>query len=210
MRKGDTKGRIARTAIGLFNERGTAAVSTNHIAEAAGISPGNLYYHYGNKEEIIRAIFGRMMASWEEMSVLPQDHAPTLADLQRILRRIFSVIWEYRFFYREFVALMRRDPELGRAYRDLRERGLANTETLLKSFVESGILRGSEDPSAVAKLTKILWLITEFWLPFSEAGEQRVGPDRLQEGVDLMMQVLRPYMTEETFAELSSDMQNPT
>ena len=81
MGKGDTKGRIAQTAIGLFNERGTATVSTNHIAEAMGISPGNLYYHYRNKEEIVRAIFERMIASWEVLSALPQDHAPTLTDL---------------------------------------------------------------------------------------------------------------------------------
>ncbi len=90
MGEGDTKDRIARTAIGLFNERGTAAVSTNHIAEEMGISPGNLYYHYRNKEEIIRATFGRMMAAWEETFVLPRDRAPTLADLREILEETFS------------------------------------------------------------------------------------------------------------------------
>jgi AcrR family transcriptional regulator len=186
----------------LFNERGTAAVSTNHIAEAMGISVGNLYYHYRNKEDVIRAIFDRMMASWEEMSVLPHDRAPTLTDLQRILEKTFSVLWEYRFFYREFVALMRRDPELGRRYRDVRERGLANTEVLLKNFVESGVLRKPEDPTALLKLARTFWLIAEFWLPFVEMGEERVGPERLQEGVDLMMQILKPYMTEEALAEL--------
>jgi AcrR family transcriptional regulator len=191
----------------LFNERGTAAVSTNHIAEAMGISVGNLYYHYRNKEDVIRAIFDRMMASWEEMSVLPHDRAPTLTDLQRILEKTFSVLWEYRFFYREFVALMRRDPELGRRYRDVRERGLANTEVLLKNFVESGVMREPEDPTAMLKLARIFWLIVEFWLPFVEMGEERVGPERLQEGVDLMMQVLRPYMTEEALAELGSGRQ---
>jgi len=131
MGKGDTKERIAQTAIRLFNERGTAAVSTNHIAEAAGISPGNLYYHFRNKEEIIRAIFERMIASWEQVSALPQDHALPLTDLRRILEETFSVLWEYRFFYREFVALMRRDPELGRRYRDVRERAATSISGVL-------------------------------------------------------------------------------
>jgi AcrR family transcriptional regulator len=198
----DTKGRVVEAAAGLFNELGTAAVSTNHIAEAAGISPGNLYYHFRNKEEIIRAIFERMISAWEEMSALPQDRAPTLTDLQRILEEAFSVLWEYRFFYREFVALMRRDPELGRRYWDVRERGLANTQVLLKNFVEGGVLREPEDPTAVPKLAKIFWLIAEFWLPFVEMGEETVGPERLREGVDLMVQVLRPYITEEALAEL--------
>jgi AcrR family transcriptional regulator len=188
----------------LFNERGTAAVSTNHIAEAAGISPGNLYYHFRNKEEIIRAIFERMITSWDKVSALPQDHASPLTDLRRILEETFSVLWEYRFFYREFVALMRRDPELGRRYRDVRERGLDNTQVLLKNVVEGGVLREPEDPTAVPKLATIFWLITEFWLPFAEMGEETVGPEQLQEGVELLMQVLRPYMTQEAVAEPGS------
>jgi Bacterial transcriptional repressor len=115
-------------------------------------------------------IFGRMIDSWEKMTVLPRDRGPAPADLQRVLEETYSVLWEYRFFYREFVALMRRDPELGRRYRDVRERGLANTEILLKNYIEGGVLRKTEDPTAVARLAKIFWLITEFWLPFVEAG----------------------------------------
>jgi hypothetical protein len=34
-----------------------------------------------------------------------------------MVERNFSVLWEYRFFYRELVALMRRHPEFGRRYR---------------------------------------------------------------------------------------------
>jgi AcrR family transcriptional regulator len=207
MVKRDTKDRVVEAAVRLFDERGTAAVSTNHIAEEAGISPGNLYYHFRNKEEIIRAIFGRMIDSWEEMAVLPRDRTPALTDLQRVLQETFSVLWEYRFFYREFVALMRRDPELGRSYREVRERGLANTGALLEHFVEGGVLREPEDLTAVPKLAKIFWLIAEFWLPFVEMGEERVGPERLQEGVDVMMQVLKPYLTEEALAEFGSGRQ---
>jgi AcrR family transcriptional regulator len=197
-----TKERIVWAAVRLFNERGTAAVSTNHIAEEAGISPGNLYYHFRNKEEIILAIFGRMMGAWEATFQLPQERAPTLTDLREMLEETYVVLWEYRFFYREFVALLRRDPELGRSYREVRERGLANTEFLLRSFVDGGILRNPEDPDVLPGLAKLLWLIVEFWLPFVEMGEETVGPERAREGVGLMMRVLEPYMTEQALAEL--------
>jgi AcrR family transcriptional regulator len=199
-----TKERIDGAATRLFNERGTAAVSTNHIAGEAGISPGNLYYHYRNKEEIIRSIFGRMMAAWETTFELPQDRAPTLTDLRGMLEETYLVLWEYRFFYREFVALLRRDPELGRSYREVREGGLANTEFLLGSFVAGGILREPEDPEALPDLAKLFWLIVEFWLPFVEMGEEAVGPERSREGVGLMMRILKPYMTEQALAELES------
>lgn len=41
----------------LFNERGTAAVSTDHVAARASASQGNLYYWFGDKGEIVRELY---------------------------------------------------------------------------------------------------------------------------------------------------------
>ena len=57
----DTQTRIVDAAQLLFNEHGTAAVSTNRIAEYCGISKGNLHYHFRTKQEIIRCLFQRMV-----------------------------------------------------------------------------------------------------------------------------------------------------
>ena len=62
-----TRGRILDAAQRLFNERGTAAVSTNHVAAEAGLSPGNLYYHFTDKQEIIRALHERYAAANESL-----------------------------------------------------------------------------------------------------------------------------------------------
>src|SRR4029450_3308614 len=101
-----TRERILATALRLFNESGTAAVSTNHIADALGISPGNLYYHFRNKEAIIRALFEQQFAHWDFIYSLPDDRMPTLADLRRLVDDTFPVSWEYRFIYRELIALL--------------------------------------------------------------------------------------------------------
>ncbi|MGE8356801.1 MAG: TetR/AcrR family transcriptional regulator [Microvirgula sp.] len=52
-----TYDRIVSESLALFNEHGERTITTNHIAAHLGISPGNLYYHFRNKEEIVYQIF---------------------------------------------------------------------------------------------------------------------------------------------------------
>ena len=54
-----TKERILDASLALFNELGERKVTTNHIASHLQISPGNLYYHFKNKQAIIFALFER-------------------------------------------------------------------------------------------------------------------------------------------------------
>lgn len=187
-----TRERILYTALQLFNESGTAVVSTNHIAEALGISPGNLYYHFRNKEEIIRAIFERLFTAWDTIFTIPTDRMPTVDDLGRLVHGNFVMMWEFRFVYRELIALLRRDQELHQRFLAIRQRGFAGFHQLFEAFVNAGVLLPPEGPSAVTNLAELCWLISEFWLPSSELTGQPVGPDQMRHGVELIMQVLRP------------------
>ena len=89
-----TREKILDTALTLFNNEGTSAVSTNHIAEAAGISPGNLYYHFRNKEEIIRGLFERLFAANDKAFNLPKDQLLPVGcgQASTISRMLFSLL----------------------------------------------------------------------------------------------------------------------
>ncbi len=189
-----TRERILAAALSLFNENGTGAVSTNHIAQAAGMSPGNLYYHFPNKDAIIRALLEQLAAASGEFFALPAGRPPTLADLQALVRGNFRLLWEYRFWYRELVALLRRDAELRQRWLEIRPQQYAGFPELMAAFVTAGVMRPPDDPAVVARLADLCWLISEFWLASLEVGGQTVDAAQMERGVTLMLQVLDPYV----------------
>jgi AcrR family transcriptional regulator len=189
-----TRERILATALRLFNESGTAPVSTNHIAEALGISPGNLYYHFRNKEEIIRALFEQQFARWDADYAFPDDRLPNLDDLQQLVRATFVTAWEYRFLYRELIALLRRDAQLHQRWGEIRARGFAGFHELFNLFVAAGVLRDPGDSAVVTRLAELVWLISEFWLASVEVSGETVDAAQMEHGVMLMLQVLGPFI----------------
>jgi AcrR family transcriptional regulator len=192
-----THDRILKMALDLFNTSGTAAVSTNHIAEALGMSPGNLYYHFRNKEEIIRAIFEQQFARADTLYAMPADHLPTLADLQGLVRATFAMSWDYRFMYRELIALLRRDDALQRRWVEVRARGFAGFHELVGLFVSAGVLRDPADPAVVTRLAELCWLVSEFWLASVEVSGEVVDALQIERGIALMIQVLDPFLAAE-------------
>ncbi len=100
-----TKQRIVDTAERLFNESGTGAVSTNHIAAAMGISPGNLYYHFGNKDEIVVAALERLASDLHAAWSTPAEGAVTGDRLEAGLERTLAALEEHRFLAREIFSL---------------------------------------------------------------------------------------------------------
>lgn len=195
-----TKHLILDMATSLFNEATTGEVSTNHIAEAASISSGNLYYHYPNKEAIIRAILERMFTAFGEVWVLPHDRKVTLIDVQNTMSRLFAVLWRFRFFYREQLALMRRDPELSVRHQQMQGQRIGEQERFFLRFVEDGVFKVPEDPSHFRAIITACWVIANNWLSFVETSGEAVEPAQLERGVDLIFRVMEPYLSEAALA----------
>ena len=162
----NTKSRILDAALALFNERGTANVTTNHIAEALSMSPGNLYYHYGNKAEIVRELFARISAEWATNYAVPPGTMPSIQIMETMVAGNFEIQARYSFFFRDLTLLLNADPMLAAAYRANRDAGIGNTKFLLNLFAEAGVLDAFGDAETLDDVVRLLWLVGDFWLAF--------------------------------------------
>jgi AcrR family transcriptional regulator len=188
-----TQFRILQAALELFNEHGTAAVSSNRIAERCGISKGNLQYHFRNKREIIYAVFqqaiGEMDAGWY------RDHlAPTLEHMAAMFVRQLQLILKYRFFYREMADLLRQDPQLRRRFADNRERRMRDLERFLLTLQARGLMRFPPDPRRLRAIIDVTWIVNENWLNYMDYQDREVTVEAMLEGYGETLEVLRPYL----------------
>ena len=61
-----TVDRIIDAAADLLEARGYEALTTNHIADAAGVNIATLYKYFANKEAILVALYVRLSRGWLE------------------------------------------------------------------------------------------------------------------------------------------------
>lgn len=192
----DTRRRILETAIRLFNERGTRAVTTNHIAAALGMSPGNLYYHFRSREDIIRAILDLMdEAGFAEAQRIAREATPgSLEGLEQNLQVIQEVNWRFRFFKRELPTLIMNDPALKKRFRKSHDAILSMITDSIRRAVEAGLLK-KMDRTETNLLAHELWLVVLFWLNYLEISGMKVTRKTIAMGSDVLRDILKSKMT---------------
>jgi AcrR family transcriptional regulator len=187
-----TKNSIVQKAIDLFNEHGTAAVSLNALAEALGISTGNLQYHYRSKEEIIRAILEIMFNDWNAVYQEMDTKSFTMDTLRRTLRINFGLVWKYRFFYRELNALLRNDKILAKRYAAIQEQRLVEQEMLTKQMIMS---RGVQSTSKLLRNMVLAgWVLSNSWLSYVESTGRSIDETVMDDAVEILVQFYKPYV----------------
>ncbi len=191
---------ILNTALKLFNEQGSANVSTRHIAEAMGISPGNLYYYFPHKEAIIHAILDRAEALFEGVYDFDSAHLPSPKSL---LKRGEHYFWEYRFFQSEMMLLFQNDPSLKERFGKLQQKRLKEIEKMLGVLQGAGILRPLKEELKKI-LTQNLWIVSNFWNLFLEI-EGRLFEEETKGVIENILALLKPHMTREGIAWILLD-----
>ena len=188
--------RIIDAAIELFNAHGAATVGTNKIAQHLRISPGNLYYHFKNKQDIIRAVFELIQADMARIMVPPGDDLE-LEVTSAYLLQSMKVIWKYRFFYADLVGLLQADDELQQRFLQMRGNTLRTLRELYKSMIEKGMLTGPNDDLTLDALVYNSWIVATNWVRYLQSYKKDadVSQADFDQGNYQVFAILLPYVS---------------
>ncbi len=149
--------RLIEAAMRLFAERGYRDASVQAIGEAAGISRGSIFWHFGSKEGLLWAVVQRAFTRWEAETLVPEvgdargeeavgralrAHRRFLADEGGTLRLLFVLMFEALGPRPELAG------EFARLHRDLR----VLATPWLEEAVADGDFRDDVDPETIVTL----------------------------------------------------------
>ncbi len=158
-----TKDKIVKVSLELFNEHGAQTVTTNHIAAHMGISPGNLYYHFRNKEDIVNSIFTQYAEQMDSLFCFESN-----MDMPEVIatfaRQIVDGMWRFRFFFSSMPLLLQKDEKLRERYLELQQRILARSKDFLHKLREEEYVEiASHD---IDDLVETIRLVNSFGVGF--------------------------------------------
>ncbi len=190
----DTRTRIVDAALTLFNGDGAHAVSTRHVAAKLGISPGNLYYHFANKEEIVLALYERIETELLCILAPPPAPVPSFDAVLAYLDRLFAHLWDYRFFYRDLTGLLQDVPGLKERYRLLAGRAQENAQQIFRRMIEQDWMEATDEQ--VELLAANAWIVLSQWFTYWQVMSRRksIQSADIHEGIRHLVALFSPLL----------------
>ena len=192
-----TAERILEAALALFNRFGEPNVSTTLISAELNISPGNLYYHYPAKEELINALFDRYERALREI-LNAGDGVRNVEDAWFFMHTLFELIWQYRFFYRDLNDLLSKNRRLETHFQSVLKDKASSVRAMLGGMGRAGALaidsRELEATSTSLVVELTYWLSYEYVRDPRRALEPESAQRALLRGAHHVLNLLVPYL----------------
>ncbi|MBA2964847.1 MULTISPECIES: TetR/AcrR family transcriptional regulator [Ramlibacter] len=192
-----TAERILEVALDLFNRFGEPNVPTARISAEMRISPGNLYYHYPAKDDLVNLLFDRYERALAEL-LQASDGVRDVEDAWFFLHTLFELIWQYRFLYRDLNDLLSRNRRLELQFQQVLVDKTQAVHTLLAGMGRSGTL--AIDAREVEAMATSMVVLLTYWLSFEYVRDPRhaLEPGSAQtallRGAHHVLHLLVPYL----------------
>jgi hypothetical protein len=198
-----TREKILGTALILFNNQGTDATTTRHIANKMNISHGNLCYHFTRKEEIIKELYGKLVTELDETSNSITTAKVSISLLKQSISQTFEVQIKYKFILMEFVKIMRLIPEVSSHFKTLYQKRIDQFLLIISLFGKEGYFLSESYPKQYENLIKQFYIIGDFWISEAEILFTGTEEQKVEYYSRLSLQFFYPYLTEKGQREIT-------
>lgn len=192
-----TAERILEVTLTLFNRFGEPNVSTTLISAELGISPGNLYYHYPAKDELINSLFDRYEQALNELLNAGED-VRNVEDAWFFMHTLFELIWQYRFLYRDLNDLLSKNRRLETHFQLILKNKTRAVKALLGGMSRSGAIQ--IDSREIESTATSMVVVLTYWLSFEYVRDPRHALEAenaqlaLLRGAHHVLNLLAPYL----------------
>jgi AcrR family transcriptional regulator len=155
LRSEQSRRQVLDAALQLFSHQGFRSTAVREIADAAGVSTGNLYHHFPDKEAIFRTLLEEF-SSIAESRRYPLTRALTTGSFPDNIEQIGAAARDSVRQYRRYIALIYVDviefdgTHIRKFYTDLARRYASYVE---KDSEIAGRLRPGVSPVSAMRLT---------------------------------------------------------
>jgi AcrR family transcriptional regulator len=165
-----TAERILEVTLDLFNRFGEPNVSTTLISAELGISPGNLYYHYPAKDELINALFMRYE---QQLGTIlnAADGVENVEDAWLFFHMLFELIWGYRFLYRDLNDLLSKNRKLETHFQFVLKNKQRAMHAVLDGLARAGAVSITGEQAAPTATSMVV--VVTYWLSFEYVRDPR-------------------------------------
>jgi AcrR family transcriptional regulator len=147
-----TRGALTTAARALFAERGFAAVGTEEIVRAAGVTRGALYHQFADKRELFAAVFEQLEAELAQRVAAAAAGAPDpLAAL-----RVGSAAWLEAAMEPDVRRVVLLDGPAVLGWERWREIGMRHGFGLVEAALQAAVDAGVLAPQPVRPLAHVL------------------------------------------------------
>lgn len=164
----NTKEKILKKALELFNEVGYNVVTARYIAKELNISVGNLHYHYKHSKDIVTAIINNLLYQSEVLILeFKNDENLTIEKLSNYLQSLFNLFFEYQFLMTNFVDVFRDVPELQSKFLEIYNKRENQFESIIKTFQQLKVFRQDLPEKLVKSVISQIFIIVDSFITYN-------------------------------------------
>ncbi len=174
-----TKEKIGEAALFLFNHFGFVNVRLQHIADEAGLSVGNLAYHFKTKDEIVDLLYEQIVARQKNL-LADLRMIPLFINLNSYIDNTFLMQKRYSFFFTDTLEIMRAHAPIRKKHREHIRWQTIQLKMYIGFNVARGALHAFEFPDSTENFCNRFILMTDSWMGYQMLQGEKISALELE------------------------------